>query len=91
MEKNRSIGLNRRYTDRHMFYRMWKNFNPYLQIGGFLILCTFVFTNKWNEVEAYGVQINDQQQRIVRLEASYERIDQSLQDIKQYFGIKRSK
>lgn len=77
---------------------LWDAATPWVQIIGFIILCAFTVGTSWakfNTLESTTqslVDITDKSRdRIGVLENQYGRIDQKLDDISDYLGVRKHK
>lgn len=75
--------LDRRRTDKSILRRLYLAMTPEIQIIGFIVLCTFIFTMSYSKFDAYGSVLDDHEQRIRKIE----HVEESIQEIKDYLGI----
>jgi hypothetical protein len=77
--------------DKKICKRLWENCTPWIQIGGFLILCGFQgggylkqFEVQAKSIDSLTLMAAEHDRRLGALEIHYSVIDQKLDDIRNY-------
>lgn len=70
--------------DRFFLKRLWDMATPWIQITGFIIMCSFIVGTYFSEFRAYGHSLDAHENRLEILEHNYTEINQKLDDIKNF-------
>lgn len=65
----------RRREDTSFVGRIYNRLTPEIQIVGFIMLCTFIFTVSYTKFDAYGAILDDHEKRIRNIEQLSEKLD----------------
>jgi hypothetical protein len=79
---------NRRASDKWFCKRLYEAATPWLQVGGFIILCGFTVGTYFNKFQALATTIDSHETRIEKVETEFTQISQKLDDIKAYMEKK---
>ena len=81
------IHYKRRYYDGSVVKSIYKALTPWLQIAGFLLMCSFIIGGKSSKFDAYGATLEQHDNRLKALESRSDTINQKLDDMIVFFGI----
>lgn len=84
----------RRKSDDNPIRQFWDWATPWLQVSGFVIMCSFIIGTNYSKFEAQAMDIatnktelQQHNSRLMALEMSNSRIDQKLDDIIRFWNI----